>query len=265
MSIAELIILAIGLSMDSFAVSLGSGALMKRRIAERALKTAVFLASFQAAMPIIGWIAGEKFKSLIESWDHWIAFGVLLVLGGKMIADTFFTKNEKENKVCDCYDDIASTKNDVNRTDKADTTEEGKSVKTSCCPWKTRNLIGLSLATSIERTGGRRVVFDARYGHDRTYCNNIYRNIHFFRTRNNHWASFRTEHEPLGFAFRRGGTHRYRLQDTDRTLIIRIISCKLVKKRVKPHAFLLICSTTVPKYQGTSWKATQTSQDLWPL
>ncbi|MBQ7762412.1 MAG: manganese efflux pump MntP family protein [Flavobacteriales bacterium] len=150
MSIAELIILAIGLSMDSFAVSLGSGALMKRRIAERALKTAVFLASFQAAMPIIGWIAGEKFKSLIESWDHWIAFGVLLVLGGKMIADTFFTKNEKENKVCDCYDDIASTKNDVNRTGKADTTEEGKSVKTSCCPWKTRNLIGLSLATSID-------------------------------------------------------------------------------------------------------------------
>ena len=150
MSIAELIILAIGLSMDSFAVSLGSGALMKRRIAERALKTAVFLASFQAAMPIIGWIAGEKFKSLIESWDHWIAFGVLLVLGGKMIADTFFTKNEKENKVCDCYDDIASTKNDVNRTGKADTTEEGKNVKTSCCPWKTRNLIGLSLATSID-------------------------------------------------------------------------------------------------------------------
>ena len=99
MSIAELIILAIGLSMDSFAVSLGSGALMKRRIAERALKTAVFLASFQAAMPIIGWIAGEKFKSLIESWDHWIAFGVLLVLGGKMIADTIITKNEKQNKV----------------------------------------------------------------------------------------------------------------------------------------------------------------------
>ena len=212
MSIAELIILAIGLSMDSFAVSLGSGALMKRRIAERALKTAVFLASFQAAMPIIGWIAGEKFKSLIESWDHWIAFGVLLVLGGKMIADTFFTKNEKENKVCDCYDDIASTKNIV--------LPVGNEKPDRAIP-----------GHEHRRTGGRRVVFDARYGHDRTYCNNIYRNIHFFRTRNNHWASFRTEHEPLGFAFRRGGTHRYRLQDTGRTLIIRIISCKLVKKR----------------------------------
>ena len=95
MSIAELIILAIGLSMDSFAVSLGSGALMKRRIAERALKTAVFLASFQAAMPIIGWIAGEKFKSLIESWDHWIAFGVLLVLGGKSDSRSRFHQKRK--------------------------------------------------------------------------------------------------------------------------------------------------------------------------
>ena len=129
MSIAELIILATGLSMDSFAVSLGSGALMRRRIAARALKTAVFLASFQAAMPVIGWAAGEKFKSLIESWDHWIAFGLLLVLGGKMIADTFFTKNEKENADCLCRDE---------------------NTKTSCCPWKTRNLIGLSLATSID-------------------------------------------------------------------------------------------------------------------
>ena len=95
MSIAELIILAIGLSMDSFAVSLGSGALMKRRIAERALKTAVFLASFQAAMPIIGWIAGEKFKSLIESWDHWIAFGLLALIGGKMLWDAFHEDDEE--------------------------------------------------------------------------------------------------------------------------------------------------------------------------
>lgn len=147
MSIAELIILATGLSMDSFAVSLGSGALMRRRIAARALKTAVFLASFQAAMPVIGWAAGEKFKSLIESWDHWIAFGLLLVLGGKMIADTFFTKNEKENADCDCRDEntegneIQGVSGDV---------AIPENTKTSCCPWKTRNLIGLSLATSID-------------------------------------------------------------------------------------------------------------------
>lgn len=131
--------------MDSFAVSLGSGAMMKRRIAARTLKTAVFLASFQAVMPVLGWVAGEKFKSLIESWDHWIAFGLLLVLGGKMIADTFFPK--KENADCDCRDE--NTEGDEIQGASGDVAIL-ENTKTSCCPWKTRNLIGLSLATSID-------------------------------------------------------------------------------------------------------------------
>ena len=82
MTVIEIILLAIGLSMDSFAVSVTGGAVMNRFSASKALKIAFFLALFQGAMPVIGWAAGEHFKSLIESVDHWIAFALLAFLGG---------------------------------------------------------------------------------------------------------------------------------------------------------------------------------------
>ena len=71
--------------MDSFAVSLTSGVLLKRFKWSRVLKIAAFMALFQGGMPLIGWALGIGFKSYIEAYDHWVAFGVLLFLGAKMI------------------------------------------------------------------------------------------------------------------------------------------------------------------------------------
>ena len=85
MSLFELFVLAVGLCMDSFAVSLTSGVLLKPFTLSRVLKIAAFMAVFQGAMPLIGWFLGIGFKNYIEAYDHWVAFGVLLFLGMKMI------------------------------------------------------------------------------------------------------------------------------------------------------------------------------------
>ena len=87
MSIFELLILAIGLSMDSFAVSVTSGVVLKPFRISSALKIASFLALFQGAMPLIGWFIGREFQKYIQDYDHWVAFGVLLILGINMIRE----------------------------------------------------------------------------------------------------------------------------------------------------------------------------------
>ena len=92
MSLFELFVLAVGLCMDSFAVSLTSGVLLKPFTLSRVLKIAAFMAVFQGAMPLIGWFLGIGFKNYIEAYDHWVAFGVLLFLGMKMIYEGWLRK-----------------------------------------------------------------------------------------------------------------------------------------------------------------------------
>ena len=101
MTAVELLLLALGLSMDSFAASVSGGVAMKRFSMARALKIALTLAAFQAAMPVIGWIAGEHFKSLIESLDHWIAFVLLAFIGFNMIREA---RSDEENESNDRFD-----------------------------------------------------------------------------------------------------------------------------------------------------------------
>ena len=89
MSILEIILIAIGLAMDCFAVSIASGIILKR-IRWRAMLTMAFaFGLFQALMPFIGWMCTYMFSHLIEQIDHWIAFGILTFLGGRMIAESF--------------------------------------------------------------------------------------------------------------------------------------------------------------------------------
>jgi putative Mn2+ efflux pump MntP len=95
-SLFELFVLAVGLCMDSFAVSLTSGVLLKPFTLSRVLKIAAFMAVFQGAMPLIGWFLGIGFKNYIEAYDHWVAFGVLLFLGMKMIYEGWLRKGESE-------------------------------------------------------------------------------------------------------------------------------------------------------------------------
>ncbi len=98
MEIVTIILLAIGLSFDSFAVSVCSGLNLPHIRFFQAAKIALFLALFQAFMPLIGWLVGNSIKSLIEPVDHWIAFGLLSLVGGKMVIESFSRPEAREVK-----------------------------------------------------------------------------------------------------------------------------------------------------------------------
>ena len=81
--------IAVGLAMDAFAVSVVSGSVFKQLHIRHALRMAFFFGAFQAVMPLIGYAAGQTVADRIEMWDHWIAFALLAVIGGKMIYEAF--------------------------------------------------------------------------------------------------------------------------------------------------------------------------------
>lgn len=85
MGIVELFLIAVGLSMDAFAVSVCKGLGMKRINFKVAVVLALFFGGFQALMPVIGWALGSQFLWLISPIDHWIAFILLAIIGGKML------------------------------------------------------------------------------------------------------------------------------------------------------------------------------------
>ena len=89
MSFFDICLLAFALAMDCFAVSMVSGVIMSRFVVGVALRMAVLFGLFQAFMPFVGWLATSHFREYIESVDHWIAFGLLAFLGGKMVRDAF--------------------------------------------------------------------------------------------------------------------------------------------------------------------------------
>lgn len=98
MELLMVIFLAVGLSFDSFAVSVCSGLTLPHIRFYQAAKIAIFLALFQATMPLLGWLIGNSMKSLIEPVDHWIAFGLLTLIGGKMITECFIGSEAREIK-----------------------------------------------------------------------------------------------------------------------------------------------------------------------
>ena len=87
MSIFEIFLVGVGLSMDAFAVSICKGLSMKKISYKYSLIIAAFFGVFQAAMPLIGWLVSVSFEKYIKSVDHWIAFGLLAIIGIKMIID----------------------------------------------------------------------------------------------------------------------------------------------------------------------------------
>ncbi len=98
MELITVILLAVGLSFDSFAVSVCSGLNVPHIRFFQAVKIAIFLALFQGLMPLIGWMLGNSVKLLIEPVDHWIAFGLLSLIGGKMIIESLMATEEREIK-----------------------------------------------------------------------------------------------------------------------------------------------------------------------
>lgn len=88
MGIGELLILAIGLSMDAFAVSICKGLSVQKLELKHMLVVGAYFGGFQAFMPSIGYLLGSQFEHLIVSVDHWIAFFLLLIIGGNMIKES---------------------------------------------------------------------------------------------------------------------------------------------------------------------------------
>jgi putative Mn2+ efflux pump MntP len=80
---------AVGLSMDAFAVAIAAGGNIREQRTAHALRIGGSFGFFQMLMPIIGWLLGSHLKSLITSFDHWIAFGLLAAIGLKMVRDSF--------------------------------------------------------------------------------------------------------------------------------------------------------------------------------
>lgn len=81
----ELVLIAVGLSMDAFAVSLCKGLCMNKLNLRQGAVIAFFFGGFQFMMPLLGWLLGKQFEQYITSVDHWIAFALLSYIGGKMI------------------------------------------------------------------------------------------------------------------------------------------------------------------------------------
>lgn len=94
MGFIELFLIGVGLSMDAFAVSICKGlGMQKIRMRDVGL-IALFFGGFQALMPLLGWILGSRFEQYIVQVDHWIAFALLLLIGGNMILETIRGKDE---------------------------------------------------------------------------------------------------------------------------------------------------------------------------
>lgn len=88
-------VIAVGLAMDAFAVSITNGMTITANRRRSALLTAGFFAGFQMLMPIIGWLAGLSLESIIRDVDHWVAFGLLAFIGSKMIYDGVKREEQK--------------------------------------------------------------------------------------------------------------------------------------------------------------------------
>lgn len=130
MSLFELFLIAVGLSMDAFAVAICKGLGMRKLDMRQALVIGLFFGGFQALMPTIGWFLGAQFASLVTPIDHWIAFILLAFIGGKMLFDAIKGDDEQET------DDGVS--------------QDGEGAKGSAPNLDLRELTMLAVATSID-------------------------------------------------------------------------------------------------------------------
>ena len=92
----ELLILAISLTFDTFAVSVGGGISMPTLKFKKKAMIIAFFGVFQAAYLFAGWFVGSKAADFITKWDHWVAFAILAYLGGKMLLDSIMNKDKEE-------------------------------------------------------------------------------------------------------------------------------------------------------------------------
>ena len=97
MKLLDLLITAIALSMDAFAVSIGKGLSVKRLKASHCLITGAYFGGFQALMPLLGFLLASSFASYIQKFDHWIACVLLVLIGANMLREAFSKEEEQGN------------------------------------------------------------------------------------------------------------------------------------------------------------------------
>ena len=97
MTLFEIVLVGVGLSMDAFAVSICKGLSMKKLKWKNAVIVGAYFGIFQAIMPLSGYLLGTTFSDLVISIDHWIAFILLAVIGGKMLKEAYSNNEEDEN------------------------------------------------------------------------------------------------------------------------------------------------------------------------
>jgi putative Mn2+ efflux pump MntP len=97
----SILIIALGLSADCFAVAFGGSCALKKITAVQVLRLSFFFGFFQAMMPLLGWLLGRTFVQFIGPFDHWVAFGLLAFIGGKMLWEFWHERGEKAEKEID--------------------------------------------------------------------------------------------------------------------------------------------------------------------
>lgn len=131
MSLLELFIIAVGLSMDAFAVSICKGLSLTKLKLKDALTVGLYFGIFQAGMPLIGYFLGYQFRDKITAIDHWIAFVLLLIIGFNMIKESL--EKEPEPAIT-CDDDTLEISN----------------VEDEVNPLNFKEMIIMAIATSID-------------------------------------------------------------------------------------------------------------------
>lgn len=96
MNLFSLFLLAVGLSMDAFAVAVCKGLALKKITVRHAAVVGLWFGAFQALMPLLGYFLGAQFRDAITAYAHWIAFVLLALIGGNMIREAVFEKEEAE-------------------------------------------------------------------------------------------------------------------------------------------------------------------------
>lgn len=98
MNFLSISLIALGLAMDAFAVSIASGVTIKQMHIRHAMRIALFFGGFQALMPLLGWLCGGWAVEYVKAVDHWIAFGLLSLIGGNMIRGSFQLQEKECHK-----------------------------------------------------------------------------------------------------------------------------------------------------------------------
>lgn len=90
--------LALALAMDAFAVALGTGTVLARLTGRHIFRLGFHFGLFQALMPVIGWLAGQTVVQYVSAWDHWIAFALLVLIGGRMIREALSDEEKPDDR-----------------------------------------------------------------------------------------------------------------------------------------------------------------------